>query len=524
MPRELELKLLVRPARLARLQQALSAISAPQRQLLETHYFDCDDGRGGYLLRSLAAALRVRVIGDKRVQTLKTAGAIHAGMLSRGEWETEVTGDAPDLAQLETDFPADAALAALIAALRDKPPPRHIFTTRFERDAYSVTTQTGVVEAALDSGEVVAGERAARICELELELVRGEPVAIFDLAVTLSRTTPFSIGLVSKAERGYALLGRSRLPPPAKAQRPALLPAMTVEDAFAAILLAGLSQLIANLDGFLHRRDPEYLHQMRVATRRIRAALSLFARALPRASLAGAARATASYGRLLGEARNWDVLVSELLPQMAQVLPSETGLLRNQVRQQARGARAAARRALRDRRYTQFLLGFAALVVGRRWRDAASESALEALAQIGQSGSRDSRRRRRRAPCSANRGEKAALLRRVFFQPAARQGMRRLRRRAFRAAGRARPRQRSGDRQRALHRAARADGRCGRARRRDRVPRLDRFGCCGKSAPDRQGVAQVRTARGAAHTQASRSRHIGGIKWIQVMQIREMRA
>ena len=64
---------------------------------------------------------------------------------------------------------------------------------------------------------------------------------------------------------------------------------MSVEDGFAAICQACLAQFQANLPGVLASGDIEYVHQARVALRRLRAALRLFRRVcvLPDAQLDG---------------------------------------------------------------------------------------------------------------------------------------------------------------------------------------------------------------------------------------------
>ena len=56
---------------------------------------------------------------------------------------------------------------------------------------------------------------------------------------------------------------------------------MSPQAAFRRIALSCLEHLQRNHDGALASDDPEYIHQMRVATRRLRAACALFAPLLP---------------------------------------------------------------------------------------------------------------------------------------------------------------------------------------------------------------------------------------------------
>ena len=57
---------------------------------------------------------------------------------------------------------------------------------------------------------------------------------------------------------------------------------MSLSGAFNAITASCLNHLLSNEPGMLEGRDIEYLHQMRVAVRRQRSALSIFSTAIPR--------------------------------------------------------------------------------------------------------------------------------------------------------------------------------------------------------------------------------------------------
>jgi CHAD domain-containing protein len=59
-------------------------------------------------------------------------------------------------------------------------------------------------------------------------------------------------------------------------------------------------------------RDPEHVHQLRVGTRRARAALDIFACCLPLKVYKGARKHLRSIRQVAGEARDWDVFVASL--------------------------------------------------------------------------------------------------------------------------------------------------------------------------------------------------------------------
>jgi CHAD domain-containing protein len=159
---------------------------------------------------------------------------------------------------------------------------------------------------------VRAGGRVLPVSEIELELKAGHSDALFDLALFLAGRLPLLPLDASKAERG-AMLVRGMAHAPVKAAGLALARDMIAEDGFAAICAACLGQFQANLPGLLSEADPEYLHQARVALRRLRAGLRLYRNscALPAGELQTGLRALAA---ALGPARDWDVLCLETLP------------------------------------------------------------------------------------------------------------------------------------------------------------------------------------------------------------------
>ena len=72
------------------------------KETLVSVYFDSDE----FFLRDHGLTLRVRHIGDKRIQTIKSA---EHGTFERSEWEQTIEGDQPDLALV-----TDTALGPLL--------------------------------------------------------------------------------------------------------------------------------------------------------------------------------------------------------------------------------------------------------------------------------------------------------------------------------------------------------------------------------------------------------------------------
>jgi CHAD domain-containing protein len=72
-----------------------------------------------------------------------------------------------------------------------------------------------------------------------------------------------------------------------------------------------LQEVMVHLDGTIEGKDPEHLHQMRVASRRLRAALRVFAPCYPN-TLDGAVERSRNITRLLGSVRDLDVRMNHL--------------------------------------------------------------------------------------------------------------------------------------------------------------------------------------------------------------------
>jgi inorganic triphosphatase YgiF len=171
----------------------------------------------------------------------------------------------------------------------------------------------------LDEGRIESAAGDTGLCELELELERGEVADLFGLAQALAETAPLRLGILSKSARGFALLDGAK-PSPSKAEPVSLSPEADAGAVFRSVARACLRHLRLNETAFLEGpRNPSALHQMRVALRRLRSALSLFAPLFeddPKAAALGdeIKRVTEPFGT----ARNLDVFLHDTLPVLAE--------------------------------------------------------------------------------------------------------------------------------------------------------------------------------------------------------------
>ncbi|MBW8785766.1 MAG: CHAD domain-containing protein, partial [Novosphingobium sp.] len=148
------------------------------------------------------------------------------------------------------------------------------FRVIVNRRSFAATDGNAWFDAAIDFGEITVDGRFVAFCEVELELKSGEPAALFRLARRIGTQAPARIGVLSKAERGYRLLGP--ILAAEKAEKLRLDPCMSVVDGFAAVVHACLKQYRLNETIALERCCPAAVHQARVAVRRLRTALSVF--------------------------------------------------------------------------------------------------------------------------------------------------------------------------------------------------------------------------------------------------------
>jgi inorganic triphosphatase YgiF len=308
---EVELKLLVPPAQHARLQSRLRAFGVPRVQMVDSVYFDT----AARALARAGLALRLRRQGRRWLQTLKTGGG-EAALATRDEWEVPVAAGRLQFAAL----PAAARAQLRAAGVASARPLRPVYRTRFRRSAWTVERDGATVELALDDGQIVAGAQREPILELELELKAGTAAALPALARAIMApprraVLPLLPLGASKAARGQRLAD----PLPLRAAKASgarlgegLRPKLPAGAALRCVLANGLEVLLANAHGLRRRDEPEFVHQARVALRRMRSALRLLARdtTVP-AALISELRWLAS---ALGPARDADVLVTSTLP------------------------------------------------------------------------------------------------------------------------------------------------------------------------------------------------------------------
>ncbi len=353
MNEETELKLRIPEGAVRRLRRSPVLSALRQRRGSSRHLLTVYYDTPSLALAKKGMSLRVRHVGRRKVQTVKLANGAGGGtIVQRTELEAEIEGDAPEIARIP-----DEDVRKMVSEAAGAEPLAPAFVSEIGRTVWPVKLGDSDIEVALDIGEIRAGaDRALPVSELELELKSGRPDKLIELALALGRLVPISVERHSKAERGFALVtglgAKPARPVPVELDGEA-----SARDGFVALARNCLAQLGGNEAAML-AGDPEGIHQMRVATRRLRALLACFGDFL---TIRVADEFKAELRWLmgaLGPARDLDVFIAETLDPMLGRLPEEEALkaLHAAARQAADRAHAEARATIAAPRYTEFLL------------------------------------------------------------------------------------------------------------------------------------------------------------------------
>lgn len=271
---------------------------------LQAVYFDTE-------ARDLAQrgfALRLRREGEVWVQTLK--GAAPDGM-SRLEHNVTLGRETPSLeVSRHADHPAGQALQRLLATL---PPDalQALFRTDIQRQTRALQTPHGTVELAFDQGALLAGEgaqeRRAPVSELEIELKEGHARAVLETAREWAiEHFGLTLELRTKALRGDLLARGQRCAPVATARGVRWSASQSRDEALRQLLTASVEPILGNASQLLTgEHQPQHLHQLRVALRRLRVGVALLA-AEGEAALHALERGAAELSRALSAARDGD--------------------------------------------------------------------------------------------------------------------------------------------------------------------------------------------------------------------------
>lgn len=317
----------------------LSVRPEPRRHLVD-RYVDTDDWRLG----RAGLVLRIRQNGSGVEVTMKDVRPASAnGLRQRLELTEPLAGG--DLSALGTNGPVGSRVAA-VAGARPLGP---VLEIRTRRQPFAlVANGADVAEVALDDTILVAGsgQRPGRLRRVEVEVAPDWVDALAPVVEDLRAAAELRPASLSKFESGLLAAGVS-VPGPLDLGATDVGSSSTVGEVVYAMIRVNLGQLLAREPGTRLGEDPEELHDMRVAVRRLRASMSLFADSLPpRARLL---RTELRWvGHALGAVRDLDVQLSNMdaLRDWASEWPEDGAVALGTLRRILERQREAARRDL----------------------------------------------------------------------------------------------------------------------------------------------------------------------------------
>jgi triphosphatase len=252
--------------------RTLAAEAQPSVRLIDT-YLDTGDWR----MARAGFVVRARRHGRHDEITLKTARRAEAPHLRT----LEASEDLPEggISALGPEGP----VGRRVHAVAGRRPLRTVLNVRTRRMPF-VLRVDGVEAAdiALDDTEIVvgSGQRPMQIRRVEVEVLPEWADVLAPLVLQLREACGLRPATLSKFEAGLLARGVV-IPSPPDLGPTEIEPEATLGDVAYAVLRRQLGVLRAKEPGTRLGEDIEELHEMRVATRRLRAALDLFADVLP---------------------------------------------------------------------------------------------------------------------------------------------------------------------------------------------------------------------------------------------------
>jgi len=334
----------------------LVASPKPTKRLVDT-YLDTEDWRvcrSGYVLR-------LRRAGTSSEMTLKDTAPATSGLRKR----VEITQALPDEAGPQ-DLDGEGSVGRRIRALAGARALQSVIEVRTTRRPFDLKIgDQPVAEIALDDTVISPGDgqRPIRLRRVEVEVVPSRAQMLEPVVDRLRTSCGLQPATLSKFEAGLLAAGLE-VPGPPDLGATQLPSTPSIGDVAYVVLRRNLAAMLAHEPGTRLGEDPEELHDMRVATRRMRAALSLFSDALP--VRARHVRDELGWlGRTLGSVRDLDVQL-ERLDQWARELPEEdkealdelAGLLEHE----RETARAELLSALESSRYERLVSSFTTML------------------------------------------------------------------------------------------------------------------------------------------------------------------
>lgn len=332
-------------------------------------YVDTADNRfrrAGYSLRVRRLSRAKGAGAEATLKELESNTTHQVGLRTRREVSERLEeADHSLLAQ------SDGPVGLRISAVAGKKKLRPLFEVRTRRTRFSV--QVGGLppgEIALDETAIRPGEggAATRLHRVVIEVPEATVSALEPFVQQFQTACRLQPAQLTKYETGALTVGLQLVPE--EYGSTAIEADAPIGRVALAVLRRQFTALLAREPGTRLGDDPEELHDMRVASRRLRAALSLFADVLP-PSAAKLEDDLRWVGHTLGEVRDLDVQLEQLdawFPQLAEIDREPLASLRFLLEGKRSDAREKMLTAFDSRRYELFVGRFGRLLRSARGR------------------------------------------------------------------------------------------------------------------------------------------------------------
>lgn len=320
---------------------------------LDDTYFDTPDWRvhhGGF-------TCRIRDKGDAAELTLKSMAAAVGSMRSRREMTEPLEAGTAPLA-------APGICGDTLRLLAGRCPVQPIFNLRTHRQTFILLDAEGTLaEIAVDNTAIPVGEAVpVRLARVEVEVDAKAVARARRFVDVLVAATDLAPAGTSKFEAALVATGQAVTPSRPDLGSTEISARMTAAAVAYAVMRKHLGTFLANEAGTRLGQDIEALHDMRVATRRLRAAMSAFATFCP-ARLQPLRVQLGWVAALLGDVRDLDVQIERMAEWRAGFTETQSRAL-DGVEALLSARRAVARKrmlaALDSRRYESLIARFAA--------------------------------------------------------------------------------------------------------------------------------------------------------------------
>ncbi|HUN54622.1 MAG TPA: CHAD domain-containing protein [Smithella sp.] len=265
-----------------------------------------------WLLMKNKLSLRYRFANGKAIYTIKSIGTIADGIAERMEIEVPLSEPASD--------PAVISTKKIKEIIGDIIYPRKLLEhvqICTERTRYQVILpQKAEFEMAFDTSSfslrgLHKPRRTQKLQELEVEIISGPASALKNLSMLLSSKFNYPPSTKSKLE---VAINRLKVIIPSKKPPEALMVRHNdrLDLAVRKFLTHQLNRFCENIPGVIRDIDTEFVHQARVATRRMRSTLRLFGDAVPLNTGIYFSKELKWLGEMFGAVRDVDVFLLNL--------------------------------------------------------------------------------------------------------------------------------------------------------------------------------------------------------------------